>query len=340
MIRRKIWLIVIWIVKIFFAPKHYKVPFWKKLYYNFYGFTSNQVALYDLNKKNKKEYLSEFDWYKSRDINGKYSFILNNKLVCNDLIKAYVKTPDIYVIKKDNFYGYEKQNYDLNKVISILKAKKSVYFKPVMLGKGRGVAKIDYKNKKFFINYKSVTDEKLKDFLDENNNYFISASINQASYLNKIYDKTTNTIRIITVREKGSNAVKVLWAVQRFGTSETIPVDNGSKGGLVASIDLKTGRLSAARCLYNKKIYQVHPDSKGQIEGVVIPHFVKLKEDVINLMEKLPYISFAAWDVLVTNRGFYVLEANTSSGINIIQVFGGQKNKELGDFYRSYKIIK
>ena len=57
-------------------------------------------------------------------------------------------------------------------------------------------------------------------------------------------------------------------------------------------------------------------------------------------MEKLPYIYFVAWDVLLTEDGICIIEANSSSGINIIQMWGGQRNKELGNFYRTHKIIK
>ena len=31
---------------------------------------------------------------------------------------------------------------------------------------------------------------------------------------------------------------------------------------------------------------------------------------------------------------------NTSSGVNIIQIWGGQRQKGLGDFYRKHNVIK
>ena len=57
-------------------------------------------------------------------------------------------------------------------------------------------------------------------------------------------------------------------------------------------------------------------------------------------MEKFPYLYFVAWDIVLTDNGPVVIEANTSSGVNIIQVFGGQRNKELGQFYKEHNIIK
>ena len=49
---------------------------------------------------------------------------------------------------------------------------------------------------------------------------------------------------------------------------------------------------------------------------------------------------FIAWDILMTEEGHCIIEANTSSGVNIIQLWGGQRNKELGEFYRYHGVIK
>ena len=60
----------IWVIKILFAPRHFKVNIFKSTWYAICGgFMPDQVALYNLNMKNRREYLSEFDWYKSRYIN-------------------------------------------------------------------------------------------------------------------------------------------------------------------------------------------------------------------------------------------------------------------------------
>ena len=61
---------------------------------------------------------------------------------------------------------------------------------------------------------------------------------------------------------------------------------------------------------------------------------------MLKLANNLPYMHFIAWDILITEEGFCIIEANTSSGVNIIQLWGGQRNKELGDFYRYHKVIK
>ena len=339
-IRRFFWLIAVFIIKIVFAKRIIKAPFFKSLYYNFCGgFTSNQIALYNLNRKNRKEYLSEFDWYKSRSINYPNSYMLDNKLVCVELIKDYVNTPKTLIKKENGVITKDNNTINEEEVLEIIKKEKSVFFKPISVGKGSGVFRIDYKENNFYIDFKEIDTDNILNILKEKDSYFISTCIKQAKYLNEIYSETSNTIRIITGRGK-DDKVKLLCAVQRIGTSETIPVDNGSRGGLVANINIDTGELSEAKSIHNTNTYEKHPDSNNPIKGVIIPNWKKIAKEVIKVSEKLKDLKFIAWDILPTDDGFFVIEANSSSGVNIIQVFGGQRHKALGNFYREQKIIK
>ena len=328
----------IWIIRILFAPSHFKVPIHKRIYFAvFGGFMPDQVALYSLTRKNKKEYLSEFDWYKSRYINEPYNFILNNKIVCVDLLNQYINVPKTLCIKKRNeLYGC----LDYESVVELLKKEKKLYIKPINIGKGSGVNRFSYDNERIYIDFKEVSKEDFISFLKGRDNWFISECIEQNKTLNQIYDKTSNTIRLITIRNPKTKKCEVLFAVQRIGTKETIPVDNGSRGGLVAKIDIETGVLSSAKSIQRNVDFSHHPDSNNPIEGVKIENWEDVKNTFTNLMNKFPYLYFVAWDVLLTKNGPVVIEANTSSGVNIIQVWGGQRNKELGEFYRHHKIIK
>ena len=331
----------IWVIRILFSPNNFKVSFLKRFYYAINGgFMADQITLYNLNSKNKKEYLSEFDWYKSRYINEPYNFILNNKLVAVDILKQYTDVPKTLCIKKKGtIYGAEVNINNVDGILSYIKDE-DVYIKPINIGKGIGVNKISYDNKKFYLDYKEISDLELKKILEKRDNYFISTSINQSKALNKIYDKCSNTIRLITVRDEETKKCKALFAVQRIGTKETIPVDNGSRGGLIAKIDIETGELSGAKSLHNLEEFDNHPDSNNPIKGVKIKNWNQIKDKYVTLMEKFPYLYFVAWDILLTDKGPVIIEANTSSGVNIIQVFGGQRNEELGYFYKNHKIIK
>ena len=214
-------------------------------------------------------------------------------------------------------------------------------FKPYLGSYKLVVNILIYEDGKIFVDKEEYTEAEFISFLKGRDDWFICESMKQHQYSDDIYDKTVNTIRLITLRDIHTHQFKIFFAVQRIGTSATIPVDNGSRGGLVAKIDLDTGILSEARCLHNRNVYKVHPDSGASIEGAQIPNWEKIKKQMLELANKMPYMHFIAWDILIMEDGeICIIEANTSSGVNIIQLWGGQRNGELGDFYRYHGVIK
>jgi hypothetical protein len=329
-------------MRILFAKNHLKCPVHKKLLANFYrGFLADQYILYDFDYNDKREYLSEFEWYKSRYINEPFSFLMNNKVVTSEILKHYIKMPDIFAIKNHNFLSsYDEKIKKYEDICDILEERMQLFIKPINAGKGKGVHSLQYINNSFYIDDRFVSKQDLLKFFRKEDNWFISEAVKQHQCLNEIYDKTANTMRIITIRDIHTNRLKIFFAVQRIGTSKTIPVDNASRGALIAKIDLQTGILSEAKSLHSLEFYTHHPDSKAKIKGFVIPKWGHVKEQILQLANKFPYLHFIAWDVLLTDNELCIVEANTSSGVNIIQLWGGQRNGELGAFYKHYRIIK
>jgi hypothetical protein len=90
-------------------------------------------------------------------------------------------------------------------------------------------------------------------------------------------------------------------------------VDNQSAGGLLAAIDMETGRLGEALDgLPTRRSYINHPDHGAQIRDVCVPYWgaaVRLAESVV---EAFPGIRFAGVDVAVSRDGPVVLELNPS----------------------------
>lgn len=339
---KKLKLALLWVTRILFAKNHFKVPIWTKLRCNIFGgYLADQYVIYDFKHNDRKEYLSEFDWYRSRYINEPFNFMVNNKIVCTELLKHYVKVPEIFAVKNNrDISSYEYKVRSNEDVLRLLEQRGQLFIKPMRLGKGNGVCLLSLRDGEIFIDEKPCGKKEFFRFLDGMADWFLSEPIAQHDYLNKLYDKTTNTIRMITLKDIHTKEFKIFFAVQRIGTKDTIPVDNGSRGGLVSKIDLETGELSEACSLHSLETHKVHPDSGNPIEGVVIPGWDKIKEEVLDLMNHFPFMNFIAWDILVTNEGICIIEANTSSGVNIIQRWGPQRYGELGEFYRYHKVIK
>ena len=329
LIRRSKLFVLYW-RRIVFARDHFRVPLHNKLKANLFGgFLADQWALYDLNMRKKREYLSEFDWYRSRYINEPFDYMLNNKVVATEVLQQYIRVPEIYLVS----------NRDA--ALDLIRNKRDVIFKPFGKGKGTGVHRLSYSGQRFEIDGQPAERAVVGRLLENNRDWYLSETVRQHAYADTLYDRTVNTIRIITLRDPGSGQFKVFFAVQRVGTGATIPVDNASQGGLVCKIDLETGRLSHARSLHNSNVYERHPDSGTRFEDVTVPDWSALKEQILALCHHFPYLHFVAWDVVKLPDGTNcVIEANTSSGVNIIQLWGGQRNGELGDFYRHYGVIR
>lgn len=339
---KRVKLIVLYITRIVFVKNNFHVSLITKLRANLFGgYLADQYVLYDFKHNDKKEYLSEFDWYRSRYINEPFDFAFNNKVVCSELLKEHIRTPENFFIKnKGILLDFENGPVSTSDVYQCLKRKGKLFLKPFALGKGNGIHLIEYEMGETYIDKRPCTGSEIQRMIEEKQDYIVCEYMKQHRYAANLYDRTVNTIRLITMRDTKKHEFRIFFAVQRIGRKETIPVDNGSKGGLVARIDLETGLLSEARCLHELEYYCVHPDSGNKIEGVKIPMWDEIKRKILEACRKIPYMDFIAWDLLVTEDGLCMIEANTSSGVNILQLWGGQRQGELGEFFRYYGVIK
>ncbi len=358
---KKAKLAFLWVERILRAPNHFGVSFGARLRLAvFGGYMVDQKALYDFDNNDKREYLSEFDWYRSRWINEPFDQMLNNKIICTEVLSPHAYVPKILFMKnKGRMVSLEKWRSDGYRshedVMALFKRFDVLFMKPLAAGKGRDVHRIEMEESlrghsaheidhgvggKVLVDGVPMSKDDFFAFLDANDEWFLSEGVRQHPFLDSLYDKTTNTIRLITLRDPKSGVYKVFFAVQRIGTSDTVPVDNGSRGGLIAKIDLDTGELSEARSLQALWSYDLHPDSGATIKGQRVPGWQALKTQMVELAKKFPFMNFIAWDILLTEMGPCIIEANTSSGVNIIQLWGPQRNGELGDFYRAHGVIK
>ena len=339
----KLKIFVLYWRRIVFVKNHFSVPFTTKVKANVCGgYLADQWALYDLDMKKRKEYLSELDWYRSRYINEPFDYMLNNKIIATEVLGRYIRMPQIYLINsKGNLADFTGNMMSPDEAVEKIKEWQDTFLKPFGKGKGNGVHHITFENGTYVMDDKPTDAAAVKKALTADKDWYLSETVKQHAYADGLYDKTVNTIRMITMRDPETKRIKVFFAVHRIGTKETIPVDNGSQGGLVCKIDLETGRLSHGRRLHDREVYDVHPDSGTRFEDVVIPDWEEMKSEVLALAQRFPYLHFIAWDIVKLRSGENcVIEANTSSGVNIIQLWGGQRQGELGDFYREYGVIK
>ncbi len=338
----KLKLLYIWFKRILFATDHFNTPLFRRILLAFRGFTPDQYWIYDLKHRSCSDYLSEFDWYRSRRINGKEALVLNNKVVCTQLLTPYVHVPPIICMRKNSGYVTDLIGNVISsqKLAELIKESGKTVYKPISAGKGKDVKLLEFKDGKLFVNGREESLEEQTEKIITGKDWFLSEYIEQSDFMNSLFPDSANTIRIITARNPENNLFTVCFAVQRIGRKDTVPIDNASRGGLVSKIDLETGVMSEARTLHSLDVYEQHPDSGAQLKGTVIPGWKEIRKKIVELSSNFPYLDFIAWDLLQTEEGFCIIEANASSGVNIVQLWGGQRQAELGNIYKKYGIIK
>jgi hypothetical protein len=195
---------------------------------NLCGFTADQYARFDLKNNTINDYISEIERWETRGINRRYNIIFDDKLLFYELFHKYINIPTNYAwIDKGHIFDFQGDVYSDESFLNLLKVKKRLILKPVIAGgSGKGVSLLSYDGYTYEKDFNNISEFELTDFVRGCDDFLVSEFVNQHEYSKKIFDKSVNTIRVITVYE--NNKSTLIDAVHRFGVNECIPVDNES----------------------------------------------------------------------------------------------------------------
>lgn len=323
----------------------FQVPFRVKLQYALKGFSVNEYVWYDLAHNDYRTYISEYERLQSRAINGEYKFVLDNKLVFEEIFSQYTTVPRNYaLIRNGQVCSLHDTPVNNENFGEFLRSSGKTVLKWLDRGGGKGTYLFESRDGVLLANGEECSDDTLEAIRCRKGTALLCQYMTQSAFSASLYPYTTNTIRIVCAKKKDENSARIIAAVQRIGCEDSIPVDNVSSGGMTSIIDLETGELSYGIAKLGRKDrrmkkYPVHPDSNTQIAGKVIPNWEQLKAGILILTNKVPYLNFVAWDVLLTEDGFCIIEGNASSGCGVFQMEHGVRDSALGDIYRSYGVI-
>ena len=132
-----------------------------------------------------------------------------------------------------------------------------------------------------------------------------------------------STTRLVTYRFPRGEA-RLLFAAFKMAVGDS-PADNFHFGGLVAPVDLATGRLGKPIQRRRKVIVNVerHPDTEALIEGHQLPHWEEAKRLVLQAHNEVKDAPAIGWDVALCEEGPVLVEGNTSSNPDIAQAPSG-----------------
>lgn len=319
------------------------------------GFFSKSYLFFDLEKNDPEDYVSDYaKFIKSPFINGKHSMILRDKYLFSKHMSKYKGLiPKLYASIHEGRIEYPNGKIckdNLKFIRELCEQNKFIVLKQMIGSSGDGLMFISLKESKFVVNEQEFSYNQLKTLIDKLSYYIVTEYIEQAEYSKRIYPRTTNTIRLLTMWDYNKNKPFIAAAIHKFGTSESYPKDNCDRftmnnygiGGLCASIDIESGEMKKVSTFEDGKVLWVskHDETDEQITGVKIPHWNKITSRMLEICEDLSKTPYIGWDIVVTNNGFVILEGNSHSGLAHIQSHKGLLSDErVVRFFREHKTI-
>jgi hypothetical protein len=296
-----------------------------------HGFLSENVVLYGLTRSNIHEYLSDFPYVRAHPINGCFSKLIDDKFTMYFVLQAFREyLPEYYfLILRDEVVpvGTTSYNdatpYTAESVLDLCRNKGSIVLKPFTGACGVGFHKAVFNGQCFSIDGKKLKDFELTGYIQKLDNYIVTEYVQQHDYAKSLFPHSTNTIRILTMRDYETHKPFIATAIHRIGRTCSSPVDNFSQGGLSCMIDLSSGILRRGVTYPSESVilwHDKHPDTGQQITGTQIPRWSQVRERILEIAEYLTYLPYMGWDVVITSNSFKIIEINSLSDVNLLQI--------------------
>lgn len=318
-----------------------KIRLWKK------GFYANKYILYQLDRNNPERYLSDYDRLtKTSKINSFYKVMLDDKLYFSLMMKKMGDyMPEVYGVISNgepHFFDSKKKDHPVN-IVEFVRENRRVVLKPQKGGGGRGVMIAVCENGNILLNGREIPGDEFLSVVKGLKHYLVCGFIHQHRYASSIFPHTPNSIRIVTMWDDEADRPFIAGAVHRFGRTATIPVDNFSQGGASAKINLQTGRMGKIALVIEDKLVfgEKHPETGETVEGTIVPHWETVTSTILDLAGTLKFIPLIGWDVIVTEKTFKLVEANSYPDVDILQTHMViLDDPRIRNFYRNRGVIK
>lgn len=157
--------------------------------------------------------------------------------------------------------------------------------------------------------YDSITESNVNEVyseLIENDQMLLEERIIQHPSLCKIYDKSVNTIRIITWLDEDN--VRFLGARLRIGVGKH--VDNLAQGGIAAPVDIDSGIVMGNAVDHNGVSYETHPVTGVRIAGMEVPFWGAVLDMAVKATKVIPEVRTVGWDIAICETGPELIEGN------------------------------
>ncbi len=224
------------------------------------------------------------------------SHVFEDKLVFSKTFKDYMGRE--YANLNDGFEKFEE----------FCKGKNSFFAKqPVSFG-GLGVKKVTLEGQDL---------QKIYDDLVSNKMFLCEETITQHEEMNKLCDRSVNTIRVCTL-VSDSGKPHLIYALLRIGSGKN-DVDNVTSGGMYTLLSRDGEITHPAFCDKTVSYYNEHPNNGFSFKGFEVPYF----KEAVDLCYKAALVEkrirYVGWDIAITPNGPVLVEGNSLPGYDMPQ---------------------
>lgn len=191
-----------------------------------------------------------------------------------------------------------------DEIKAFLQKYREVIVKPAGGACGVGIYKMNY-----------ADSEAVKDVferIDAGENLIMEQVIVQHKEMARMNPSSVNTLRIITMVDKGGN-VQIINTLAKFGGSDQC-ISNTWGGGCCCHINQETGILDRLGKDIHGNYLFCHPVTKVVIPGFQIPNWNGVLNYAKELAKVVPNGRYIGWDIVILEDGYDVIEGNLHPG--------------------------
>lgn len=313
------------------------MPKEERKWYITHGFSPNRKKYCGVTPENYKQYLSDFEFYRAtnyKNYNDKSSSAwFNNKLNTYYLLQPFIKymPKHYYYASKGVMYPLdveEKHNCKAEDIVSLVKIR-AIAAKKCLGGHGDGFYKLEYSNGVFLANDKEITENNLKQLIENLDGYIITDFVKPAKYLREIGGEDAFGVMRAMVIYDDVDGPQFERLMLRLGTTKSGHTQ-ALHDYLYIGIDENGAFFNPLIELsdYDFEKIEVHPDTGKKLLGNSLRNLDQLKSIVKEISGYLPTTPYLIFDIIPTDDSFVILEINSHGQPFNFEPFNPVKNSK------------
>ncbi len=285
-------------------------------------------------------YLPDAALRKATRINGPFcQGVLSDRLLFTAMLRDF-RVPEVFALIER---GQLHARHAPGTLTELLEAHGGFVLKPAVSRSGKGSFNVALECGELLVNGQPSSLKALGHLFSQLSGYLVGERIAQDGYAHAIFPGSANSVRVVTMQDPGDDHRPFIGvAFHRFGSKTTGPVDNVSRGGVIANIDLTTGVMGSAITVSREtgEPYRCshHPDTAVAIKGQSIPGWAPLQARLLELVTAYPFFRYVGWNVIFARGEAWLVggEPNPSP----VEVFHPYlENPKIRRFFEYYGVV-